>query len=95
MHRTLTGLLALAAALACGAPPALSQPYPNKPIRLIIGNPPAGTNDILARMLQNPLQEILGQSVIIENRPGGAGMIAPDDVIIALSGRARPPNSRT
>ena len=83
MFRTTIGLLGAlaAAAMVCGEAPAQAQPWPNKSIRLIIGNPPAGTNDILARLLQNPLQDVLGQSIIIENRAGGAGMIATEMVV--------------
>ena len=82
MSRTMIGLLAaLFAVTLGGGAPAQAQSYPKQPIRLIIGNPPAGTNDILARLLQNPLQEVLGQSIIIENRAGGAGMIATEMVV--------------
>lgn len=61
--------------------PAQAQSWPSKPIRIILPNPPGGTNDILARMLQQPLQEILGQSVIIENRSGGSNIPATEAVI--------------
>jgi len=55
--------------------------WPTKPIRFLLPNPPGGTNDILARMLQAPMQEILGQPVIVENRPGGSNIIATEAVI--------------
>ena len=83
MRRT---MLALAAALVgavavSGEVAAQAQPWPNKPIRLIIGNPPGGTNDILARLLQVSLQEALGQPIVIENRAGGATMVATEATV--------------
>jgi tripartite-type tricarboxylate transporter receptor subunit TctC len=49
--------------------------YPTKPIRIIVPFGPAGSSDISARVLQNPLQTLLGQSVIIEHRPGAGSNI--------------------
>ena len=60
---------ALAATLA--AWPALSQPYPQKAIRIIVPVPPGGGNDTLARIVAQKLSESLRQPVVIENRPGG------------------------
>ena len=54
------------------------QPYPNKPIRLIVGFAPGGGTDILARALGQPLGELLGQQVTIDNRAGAAGIIATE-----------------
>lgn len=71
----------LASALSIFGLPAQAQTWPSKPIRFILPNPPGGTNDILARMLQQPLQEILGQAVIVENRPGGSNIIATEAVV--------------
>ncbi|HEY4981028.1 MAG TPA: tripartite tricarboxylate transporter substrate binding protein [Pseudolabrys sp.] len=61
--------------------PAQAQSWPSKPIRIILPNPPGGTNDILARMLQAPLQEILGQPIIVENRAGGSNIIATEAIV--------------
>jgi len=70
-----------AAALPLVAPVARAQPYPSRPIRIIIGFPPGGPSDILARLIGQPLSERLGQTVIVENRSGAAGNIAAESVI--------------
>lgn len=54
----------------------LGQSYPNKPIRMIVGFPPGGGTDIVARLIQPRLSEYLGQSVVIENRSGATGTVA-------------------
>ncbi|HWI83814.1 tripartite tricarboxylate transporter substrate binding protein [Ramlibacter sp.] len=68
---------ATAALAACSA---LAQPFPNKPIKLIVGFPPGGGVDIIARTISQPLSERLGQPVIVENRPGAGGNIAAEQV---------------
>src|SRR5437764_3348992 len=71
----------LAAALAATAPLAMAQAdYPNKPIRLLVGYNAGGGVDALARMLAARLPALLGQQVVVENRPGATGMIAADFV---------------
>jgi tripartite-type tricarboxylate transporter receptor subunit TctC len=68
--------LAAAAAVACAiAPSALALDYPTKPIRLIVGVAAGGANDTVARMLAQTLSERLGQTVVVENRPGAGGNI--------------------
>ncbi len=71
---------AVVAALMCGAPAAAwaQQAYPNKPIRFVVGFPPGGTNDIVARALGQKLTEQLGQQFIIENRGGANTAIASE-----------------
>jgi tripartite-type tricarboxylate transporter receptor subunit TctC len=60
-----------------------AQAYPSRPVRLIVGYPAGGTNDILARLLGQWLQERLGQPFLIENRPGAANNIATEAVVRA------------
>lgn len=73
----ITALL-LAFALAGGE--ATAQSYPTKPIRLVVGLPPGGGTDILARLIGQKLVEQLGQQVVVENRPGADALIATEHV---------------
>ena len=52
------------------------QAYPNKPVRMVVGFPPGGGTDVVARILAPKLSEFLGQSVVIDNRPGATGTVA-------------------
>jgi tripartite-type tricarboxylate transporter receptor subunit TctC len=62
---------------------AAAQTWPTRPIRFVLPVPPGGASDILARQMQGPLAEILGQQVIVENKPGGNGVPATDFVVRA------------
>ena len=62
------------------AGPALAQTYPTQTIRIIFGFPPGGGIDISARLMVDPLKDALGQTVIVENRTGAAGMLAANTV---------------
>jgi tripartite-type tricarboxylate transporter receptor subunit TctC len=68
--------LLLCCALAAGT--AGAQQYPVKPIRFLVGFPPGGTNDIVARAIAPKFSEFLGQPVVIENRGGANASIATD-----------------
>jgi len=62
------------------APSAMAQSFPTKPVRLVIAFAPGGGTDVLARMLMQPLGEVLAQPVIPDNRPGADGVIASEIV---------------
>ena len=72
--------LAIALALSCCAGLAAAQPYPNKPVKITVPYPPGGATDIAARLMAQTLTESLGQSFIVENKPGAGGMIALEQV---------------
>ena len=84
-------LCALCVALLTGlwqslyAPCATAQTYPVKPIRLLFGYTAGGAGDVSARMLAQKLSEMLGQQVLVENRPGAGGAIADEAVAKALA----------
>ena len=92
-------ILYAAAAIAQGtlwawASGAIAQGYPAKPVRLIVPLAPGGGNDLLSRAISKHLTETLGQSVIIDNRPGASGIIgtetaaraAPDGYTLLMAG---------
>jgi tripartite-type tricarboxylate transporter receptor subunit TctC len=60
-----------------------AQAYPTRPIRVVVGYAPAGGTDIFVRLISQPLSDRLGQSLVIENRPGAASNIATDAVVHA------------
>jgi len=70
----------VAASSALLAFPALAQAYPSRPIRLVVPYPAGGSTDQLARAIHQPLQELLGQPIVIDNRAGAGGTIGTDIV---------------
>ena len=58
--------------------PAAAQSYPTKPVRILVGAPPGGGTDIIARMLAEKFSEAFKQSFVVENRPGASNTIAAD-----------------
>jgi tripartite-type tricarboxylate transporter receptor subunit TctC len=84
-----TALLAAAMLVTAFATQAQTTEYPDKPIRLVVPYPPGGGTDVIARIMQEPLQTLLGQPIVIDNRGGAAGSIGSDVVAKA------PPNGYT
>lgn len=74
-------LIAMAALLAAQtATVAQAQPWPSRPIHLVVGFPPGGSTDLAARALGDKLSGALGQPVVVDNKPGASGNIAADFV---------------
>ena len=69
-------LIAAALCIGLGVAHAAEQTYPSKPVRWILAFPPGGITDIMTRLLAERLSERLGQQFIVDNRPGGGGLIA-------------------
>ncbi len=70
------GLTVLAALLPLMAIAQSTEPYPNRPVKMLIPYAPGGATDIIARHLSPKLQEVLGQPFVVDNRPGASGNIA-------------------
>jgi tripartite-type tricarboxylate transporter receptor subunit TctC len=78
-RRTLiVSALAIVAGLA--AYPAMAQSWPSRPLRIVVPLPPGGSPDYLARLISEKLQPVLGQPLVVENKPGASGHIARDFV---------------
>lgn len=80
---TRRAMLGVAAATLAGALPAAGRAqaaWPNKPIRLVVPFAPGGSSEIVARATATELAKILGQSVYVDNKPGGAGNVAMGEV---------------
>jgi tripartite-type tricarboxylate transporter receptor subunit TctC len=82
-RRSTLGLLALAAAVAAPVGSAMAQDYPTRPVKWVVGYPPGGATDIIARLIGQRLQEKLGQPFVIENKPGAGNNIATESVVNA------------
>src|SRR5262245_3904284 len=82
-RRTFLHLAAGATALPFAPHVARAQAYPTRPVRIIVGVPPGGGIDIVARLIGQWLSERLGQQFVIENRPGAGTNIATEAVVRA------------
>ena len=78
-RRTLLGMTALA---SLGAP-AFAQQWPARPVKIIVTFPPGGASDAAARVISGPLSEKLGQTVVVDNKPGGGTTIGANAVLAA------------
>ena len=84
-RRAFLQLTAGAAALPAFSRLARAEPYPTRPVRLLVGFPPGSSSDLVARVMAQALSERLGQQIIVDNRPGASGNIATE-----LAAKARP-----
>jgi tripartite-type tricarboxylate transporter receptor subunit TctC len=81
MIRILAFIVAIAATLGAGiATRATAADYPTRPVSLIVAFTPGGPSDVLARIIGRQMEKVLGQPLVIDNRPGGAGNIAAETV---------------
>jgi tripartite-type tricarboxylate transporter receptor subunit TctC len=78
MQRSTRWLVGLAVTIACGA--AVAQGYPSRPVRLVVGFAPGGAADTVARAMSDALGKALGQTVLIDNRPGAGSSLAAEHV---------------
>ena len=76
--KTALAVLAAAMLVSAPAPAATAQKYPNKPVRLIVPFSPGGGTDIMSRLLSVPVSESIGQSVVVDNRPGAGGSLGAE-----------------
>ncbi len=82
-RREFLHVAAAAAALPLAPHVARAQAYPSRPVRIVVGFPPGGPNDIVARLIGRHLSERLHQPFVIENRPGAGSNIAVEAVVRA------------
>jgi tripartite-type tricarboxylate transporter receptor subunit TctC len=81
MGALVAGVLALIGVLAAAS----AADYPSRPVMVVVGFPPAGPSDVLARIVTKKLSELLGQPFVVDNRPGAGGNIAGEVVAHAAS----------
>jgi tripartite-type tricarboxylate transporter receptor subunit TctC len=80
-HFVIRAAISLLAAYGLACSPALSQDaFPSKPVKIVVGFPPGGGNDLLGRIIADKLSAALGQPFVVENRPGANGIVAIEAV---------------
>jgi tripartite-type tricarboxylate transporter receptor subunit TctC len=82
-RRAVIGLIAISISAAASIGSASALDYPTRPVRWVVGYPPGGATDILARLIGQRLSEKLGQQFVIENKPGAGNNIATESVVNA------------
>ena len=80
MNRLPSFLLYVLAAMAAGMATACAQAWPDRPVRILVGYPPGGGTDLVARLVQQPLSQKWNQPIVIDNRPGANAIIATEAV---------------
>jgi tripartite-type tricarboxylate transporter receptor subunit TctC len=83
LRRIAIGMVALSISALAGLGSAFALDYPTRPVRFVVGYPPGGATDILARLIAQRLSEKLGQQFVIENKPGAGNNIGTESVINA------------
>jgi tripartite-type tricarboxylate transporter receptor subunit TctC len=82
-RRTAIGLIAIGISAIAWSPGAFALDYPTRPVRWVVGYPPGGATDIIARLIGQRLSERLGQQFVIENKPGAGNNIGTEAVVNA------------
>ena len=85
-RRALQATVATAGLAALGVSAQSASTWPQRPVKLVVGFPPGSSPDLMARALADPLAAVLGQPVVVDNRPGAGGNIAADLVAKATDG---------
>src|SRR3979490_1286341 len=84
------GVILSALALAVASPAQAQDKFPSKPIKVIPAYGPGSATDIIIRILGEQLRQILGQSIVVENKPGAFGIIAIEEMARARPGAYTP-----
>src|SRR5580693_3268530 len=82
-RRTAIGLIALGTSAIATRRSVAAPDYPTRPVRFMVGYPPGGATDILARLVGQRLSERLGQQFVIENKPGAGNNIGTETAVNA------------